>query len=809
MSRGRFYKPEIRICTDGVILAVGTHFTKRYSEFFKRVTGESPYKYQIQLAEELFAGHNIALRVPTGCGKTWAALVPLFYDEWSCRPARLIYVLPLRTLAQSIYNKASWLGRRVWNEIVVTLQTGEEPGDPFLDRGKIIVTTYDQLLSSLLCAPYGLSDRQGNVNAAAVAGSLVVFDEFHLMESQRAFLTAVATMRLFRGLTQSLWMTATGTEPLTEILAEAMDVRRVPCTQDEYREVLKEVPAINSVSKRLIVERSCLSADSVLKVHDKRTIVVCNQVGRAQELFQQLKAKTGLSHVFLLHSRFFKADRTKKEEEITKHFGRHGDGGILVATQVIEVGLDISCEHLHTEICPINSLVQRAGRCARFEGETGTVHVYPLNDVGMAHLPYEASEIQIAQEVIGPKETRITPDVCGSWVEKAHGESDRMALRTGWRARFEDCLRRIQSNSFGGQRVRVTDLIREVDNVRIVIAPAPPDSPEKLDGIAIPRDTLRGLVQRYHGSFPGWVYDTEGVWQSITSPRDINRGYVLCLSPAVATYGSELGLRLGQHGEVVSPARMVPERPGWKATKGELWQFHAEQVAAEALARLEREGRDGGLLGCGLKSRYGLDWNAVKATIKAVSLLHDLGKLQEGWQAWAHKVMKSTNLCVDCSRALAHTNPDSGKTIDENANRYPSRPPHAAAGAYYAPLILPQLLGSLLSDRLLQKVSASCMAAILSHHGGWLPDELGARVGPLWNGAANELRLATGYAPCERSLKRLWEHADKKGLLHRVLQEVVAPDNVREWWPWVAYLIRTVRLSDQQATAEGGVDLDD
>lgn len=75
----------------------------------------------------------------------------------------------------------------------VTLQTGEQPDDRFFDRGKIIVTTYDQLLSGLLDGPYGLSDRLHNINAATVAGSLVVFDEFHLMEPQRAFLTAAST----------------------------------------------------------------------------------------------------------------------------------------------------------------------------------------------------------------------------------------------------------------------------------------------------------------------------------------------------------------------------------------------------------------------------------------------------------------------------------------------------------------------------------------------------------------------------------------------------------------------------------------
>jgi hypothetical protein len=43
---------------------------------------------------------------------------------------------------------------------------------------------------------------------------------------------------------------------------------------------------------------------------------------------------------------------------------------------VIEAGINITCEVLHTQLCPMNSLLQRAGRCARFRGEIGEVFVY-------------------------------------------------------------------------------------------------------------------------------------------------------------------------------------------------------------------------------------------------------------------------------------------------------------------------------------------------------------------------------------------------------------------------------------------------
>jgi CRISPR-associated endonuclease/helicase Cas3 len=138
-----------------------------YRRHFSTVTSFSPHDYQVEVAKWLYDGRNVLLRAPTGAGKTWAALAPFVWEDWTARPARLIYALPLRTLAQGIYREALDLARRLSKptepelnessrEVVspfVTIQTGEQPEDPFFDRGRIIITTYDQLLSGLLCGP--------------------------------------------------------------------------------------------------------------------------------------------------------------------------------------------------------------------------------------------------------------------------------------------------------------------------------------------------------------------------------------------------------------------------------------------------------------------------------------------------------------------------------------------------------------------------------------------------------------------------------------------------------------------------------
>ena len=78
-----------------------------YRQFYKNVLGFEPYGFQQKVAELLLEGKNVILSVPTGAGKTWASIMPFLYATCLGKkdfPQKLIYSLPLRTLANSIYN---------------------------------------------------------------------------------------------------------------------------------------------------------------------------------------------------------------------------------------------------------------------------------------------------------------------------------------------------------------------------------------------------------------------------------------------------------------------------------------------------------------------------------------------------------------------------------------------------------------------------------------------------------------------------------------------------------------------------------
>jgi CRISPR-associated endonuclease/helicase Cas3 len=814
---------------------------RSYREFFRHLVGHEAYQYQLRVAQRMLAGRNVILRAPTGAGKTWAVLAPFLFSrhEELNGPSRLIYALPLRTLAQGIYRQArdaaEKLGWPIEATVVerdghkaetippfVTLQTGEQPDDPFFDRGSIIVTTYDQVLSGLLDGPYGLSGRLHNINAAAVAGALVVFDEFHLMEPHKAFLTAVAGLHLFRGLCQSVWMTATATAPLENQLREALNAERIPSTRQEWDAMLAELPAVSQVTRELVVEHEPLSAAAVLRdQHDGgRSIVLLNTVGRAQEMYKALRKEMdsqGMAFpVLLLHSRFFKRDREPREWQISKLFGRDGLGGaILVATQVVEAGLDLTCEHLHTELCPMNALAQRAGRCARFEGEVGTVHVYPLPAEERSWLPYgdlrgEDVVLKKTRQLLdGVKSQRLDPTVAAAWVAQVHNDDDDGRLRVGWPKRLTECLGRIEQNSIQHAPVRVADLIRgdDEDTVRVIVSREEnlPENPGLRQALSLPRGQVVSLL-RNSATPVGWYWDTsveEPTWVPVRDQVDLQRTYVVCLSLEVAAYDAEIGLRLGEAGHMESPGREEPPRPGYAPLRRESWADHARAVADEAQGRL---GREGTLLVSGLQQRYGLSQVAIAEAVRACGLLHDLGKLQDRWQRWAEAAQRAGDPAYQHVQLLAHTdhNPGSGEDWQRQAELRAqgfARPQHAPASAYYGGHFLGSLLPSV-PEATRSHVASACAAAILAHHGGWLPQaaDLGiSALCPGWEAAVKTV------LPSVRAFPRLPQNLpDRRGAVQRLLELTMGPDSLREWWPLTAYLTRTLRLADQRATAEGG-----
>ena len=754
-------------------------------------TAVTLYHYQVETAEHLFNGNNVLLRVPTGCGKTWSAVIPfLLTDQWISPPTRLIYVLPLRTLIDSV---ASLLRDRLirlngWREEDIKIQTGEKSEDPFLVEGRIVVTTFDQVLSGLLGEPYSLGPSLHNVNSAAIEGSLVVFDEFHLMPPDKAFLTAIAELRMFNDLCQSIWMTATATEPLCSLLVRHLKAREVKLPdQDKHR-----ISALQT-EKSIVMHEEPLTADDIVRF-DGRRLVVVNQVARAQELYREIKSRVTNVPLLCLHSRFFPSDRDNLRRQVVELLGKGSNckQAIVVATQVVEAGLDITCDHLFTELAPANSIIQRAGRCARYGGQ-GAVHVFPLPKEEKNWLPYGTLQspdpaLEATLEALTTLH-RLDFDSAADLINRVHGERDAAAVSQGVEERNREVIGRVVGNNFKKARTGAVPYIREADlSVRLIVEDNDLFAPSEREGIRIDLDVLRGFARKHPDAvIRTWTYDDDGngSWKEI-APENLGYSYHFLVPTQCADYSVDYGLVLGASGSYVSPPATPPKQPGYGPTGREYWADHVTKTAQYAIQLASRlVGPKNSILAKGLEKRYGLTYDEFIHAVEMLALAHDLGKLQRGWQSWAEAVEKAVQPNYSDNRPLAHTSSTQQVQL--------TKPRHALQGSYLAYKLLIENMNNLPEKKLILHI----VTAIAAHHGGWV--YLEARIQPLCATAAQEI---------ERVFKRLpldWDLSKFDCFVTEMDRCATNIDTIQTYWPLTSLLIRLLRLSDQDATKEGGL----
>jgi len=146
-------------------------------------------------------------------------------------------------------------------------------------------------------------------------------------------------------------------------------------------------------------------ADLVIKEHVQGTLtlVIVDRVVRAQEIYEALavgkKPLYAPDHVGLVHSRFRPKDRQRHAELLTAEGDR-----IVIATQAVEAGVDVSARVLITELAPWSSLVQRFGRCNRRaefdDAKVIWIDIEVNDDKDALARPYTKAELDSAKEVL-------------------------------------------------------------------------------------------------------------------------------------------------------------------------------------------------------------------------------------------------------------------------------------------------------------------------------------------------------------------------------------------------------------------------
>ncbi len=305
------------------------------------------------------SGHCIAI-APTGSGKTEGSLLWALHNIADMGGGKLIYLLPTMVTANSIYRRLEeYFGKGnvgISHSTASLLFLGEEDSsdarDALFDRSFIqpaTVATVDQLLTA------GFNTGKWTLIEANAANSVIVIDEIHAYDPWTLALILRSIEHFAHMGARCMLMSATMPEYLLDLLQTTLSgaaVIRDTSLLASARNAFEVVDAkIEEMSDRIEEAVS----------NGRKTLVVVNSVGKCQDLTQTFADLDPICY----HSKFTLKDRSDKEKKIDA-------SSLLIATQVVEVSLDIDFDLMFTECAPPDALVQRAGRVNRRRAKKDT-----------------------------------------------------------------------------------------------------------------------------------------------------------------------------------------------------------------------------------------------------------------------------------------------------------------------------------------------------------------------------------------------------------------------------------------------------
>jgi CRISPR-associated endonuclease/helicase Cas3 len=625
-----------------------------FEHYFERLAStndvRSPHDWQRDLAVEQVCADRL-IRVPTGFGKTLGVLAAWLWhrveradENW---PRRLVWCLPMRVLVEQTEAEVRaalsrldrlWDGRDVHSGKVGVhlLMGGAETGDWHLwpEHCAVLIGTQDMLLSRALNRGYGAARGRWPMDFGLLnQDCLWIMDEVQLMDVGLATSGQLQSFRLEdQDFGRSVrpchtwWMSATlqrawlESSPDTRPMAVELPQSAIPLENRRghlWDDVSKPVKIETTADAKAVAGLVSHAHVEGAQFNSGPTLVVLNRVEDAVAVWQSLANDENLAStdLRLVHSRFRPHERVAwREAFLNRDAYTLGVDRIIVSTQVIEAGVDVSASVLVTQLAPWPSLVQRFGRAARWGGEAQVIVVdFQPND-DKAAAPYTKNTLDAARDALSYLED-VAPASLESF-EEDHPEllpalypyaPKHLLLRNELEDLFDTTA------DLSGVDVDISRFIRsgEERDLQVFWQEVPrgtmPDRKVKPSRDALcavrfldarvwlcGKETASKKAPRLKAGMRAWVWDyLDGGWRQ-AERRDLYPGQTVLVDAESGGYDTAVGWnpKIRTRVELVAPAVPTPEDEADAAENDESlsafpWQtiaVHGEAVGREAAA---------------------------------------------------------------------------------------------------------------------------------------------------------------------------------------------------------------------------------
>lgn len=622
-----------------------------FAEFFERATGVGPYTYQTRIAEDDSLPELI--EVPTGLGKTAAIVLGWLWRR--CRaeeriqtatPRRLIVCLPQRSLTDQVSSQIRrWLDNLDASDVSLHVVMGgrgraARPWRESPETTSIIVGTIDMLTSKALVRGYGTPRNAFPMDAALMWNdSHIVVDEVQAAPETTVTFRQIDSFRRGRtiGPTGLTCMSATVPKGLVRTVDNPFpDERRIVRIDQDGSDpkLIRRRTATRTVRELPIPAGNArqLAAEAIQRhVTGSLTLVIVNTVKMACEVFAAVDKLRSQVPSMLLHSRFRPTDRAPMIAELTEPLPAHGR--LVVATQVIEAGIDIDARTLITEVAPWPSLIQRSGRCNR-AGTYADAQFWWTRSA--RPVPYEPRDIASATQALEKLENRTVTN------EHLLDLAVETTMPPTLTLRRRDFLSLFDTTpDLSGNDLDIAPYVRDTDDLTVAlcwmdwVGTAPPDDLRPLDSDQRCRVPLTQVLDLRKRGVRVWRFEhTQGRWRTVEDQSPARPGEVLLVAAADGGYRVDIGFDAASRTPV----------PAGPSDGDDQAEHLAEVEAAE-------QSFDGDPLATGLAHWIPLDQHLSETADEARRLvaslaltadeaadviiaaqLHDVGKAHPTWQ---------------------------------------------------------------------------------------------------------------------------------------------------------------------------------
>lgn len=350
------------------------------------------------------------LNVPTGGGKTLSSLRYALYHARAFRKKRIIYVIPLLTI---IDQNAAEIEKYLPNETILEhhsdvmkddMTDGElHEYDLMKDRwtAPVIITTLVQILEILFGGKSASIARM-----RALCNAVIIFDEVQSVPVHSLALFNAA-LNFLTEVCRTTVILCSATQPefdrLKKYPLHINHTSMVTLSAEQMRPFQRQKYHDLSRQPRTIDETAAFAL-SILEDQNP-VMIVCNTKSEAKGLYEKLK-NCGRQDLRIAHlsASMCKAHRKKALKDINDQLhalqaGTDNRPFVLVTTQLVEAGVNLSFRSVIRILAGNDNLVQTGGRCNR-SNEYGAGDVYLLKLSGEEQQLRNLPEIRMAQDAM-------------------------------------------------------------------------------------------------------------------------------------------------------------------------------------------------------------------------------------------------------------------------------------------------------------------------------------------------------------------------------------------------------------------------